>query len=93
MRSLQISAAPTEPSVASVCVRFQNKAKRPRNGIFAFDRAKNGTRAKKGNRGRERGGFLPFPSPPPLLLCRFFARFFFAPKQHGNVCYVVTQAI
>ena len=48
--------------VASVSVWFRSK-ERPRNGIFGFDRARNGTRAKK----------FPTPStlqPPPRSFTR-----------------------
>ena len=60
--------------VASVSVWFRNK-ERPRNGIFRFSRARNGTRAKKNERegGGGEGTFPPHLL-PALLLAPFFAR-------------------
>ena len=65
--------------VASVSVRFRSKdPERPRNGIFGFIRARNGTRAKneRGRRGRGRKEtFLTFlPHPSPLRYSRHFSR-------------------
>ena len=63
--------------VARVFVWYRSK-ERPRNGIFDFGRAGNGTRAKKWKMRRGRGkkrflAFLPHPL-PALLLAPFFAR-------------------
>ena len=81
--------------VASVSVWFQSK-ERPRDRMFGFYHARNGTRAQKWKRGGGRGRkeiafpYLSSPPLPALLLAPFFARSrpsFFAPKLHGNACY------
>ena len=68
--------------VASVSVWFRSK-ERPRNGILGFGRATNETRAKK----------MKVPPPRSFTYAIFRAVFdsrssFFAPKPHGNACYV-----
>ena len=54
--------------VESVSVWFWSK-ERPRNGIFAFNHAKNGTRTKKRKRGEGEGKEGLFPTPSSLFYC------------------------
>ena len=69
---------------------FRSK-ERPRNGIFGFDRARNGKRVKNERGGRRRGR-KEISSPSPLFTRAIFHAFFdsrslfFAPKLHGNAC-------
>ena len=79
--------------VASVSVRFQNKARNLKKG-FPLLTVQKMEREPKNEKGGGRGevSFLSL-THPPFLLGRYFARLFFAPKAHGNACYAATQAI
>ena len=57
--------------LASISICFRSK-ERPRNRIFGFGQARNGTRSKKWKRGEGKETFLPSP-PPPLFYSHHFS--------------------